>query len=145
MKKFFRVTSSDIQCNMYYFVIIMSSVLIYFILFVQGYYVSNSIEDRIYTLFIMPTILLGMAPFLIRRYTAINKLLNNNNTIAIVRDQCACTIGVFLIHCQVVVNGESSEIVLVKNNKNINILSAGQLHLIIDKSTNEAILKEVYT
>jgi len=144
MKLFLKLTFSDIQCLMYYFVSIVSSILLYAILIAQGNFNSESLTDMAAVLLILPVILLVMLPFLYTRFKTLNTLLRSNNKIRVRRDEYRCRAGPVLIQCSIFVYGDNKEILLIGSDRNRRLADAGEFNVIVDKRTGEAIIYEAF-
>lgn len=145
MRNFIKITLSDLQCNIYYFVIITSSVLIYLVLLLDGHFPLVKMDSIVASIIIFPTIVLASSPLIINRYKVIKKLLEGSVVTDISGNNYRYHIGIFMIRCELIVNGNTIEIILAKNKKNTEILKLDCLHLICDKFKNEYLIVEVYT
>ena len=144
MMQFLKLTFSDIQCLMYYFVLIGSSLLLYTILIAQGYFNSNSLEDVVAVILVLPVMLLVMLPFLYKRYKILNNLLKSNNRVRVNKNEWRCHAGILLIQCSIKLYGVNKEIILIGSKSNRRLVDAGDLNIIVDSKTGEVIIYEAY-
>ena len=144
MMQFLKLTFSDIQCLMYYFVLIGSSLLLYTILIAQGYFDTDSLEDVVAVILVLPVMLLVMLPFIYKRYKILNNLLKSNNRIRVNKNEYRFHVGILLIQCSIKLNGVNKDIILIGSKSNRQLVGAGEFNLIVDSNTGEVIVYEAY-